>query len=121
MFIDDTLNPRFVYHSFLRDGEELSAHVDRAIEQWQGALDPSIDREIRIDYLEPIRGAQSIRVDLWVDDLDSSSCVYGFLLSRADGVVAFARGERTLVSNKRWAPSLFERVATLRKDLPAYA
>ena len=121
MFEDDNLNPRFVYHSFLRAGDDLSTHVDRAIERWQGALDESIDRDSRIEYLHPIDGAQAIRLDLWVDDLDSSTCVYGFLLSSADGNVPFARGERTLVSDHRWPRALFERVATLRKDLPAYA
>jgi len=118
---EDTLNPRFVFHSFLRAGDDVTLHIDRAIERWQGAIDASVDRHLRIEFLHPIQGAQTVRVDLWVEDLDTSVCVYGFLLSTPDGNAAFARGDRTLIGSSRWSAELFERAASLRKDLPAYA
>lgn len=118
---DDTFNPHFVFHSFLRAGDDIVSHVDRAIENWQGAIAPSVDRDIRFERLRAIAGAQAVRVDLWVEDLDQSSCVYGFLCSSVDGNVAYGRGERTLVNDRRWSPAVHARVASLRKDLPAYA
>lgn len=122
MFDDDTLNPRFVHFSFLRAGDSVISHVDRAIEAWQGFLARSVIRESRIEALQPILGAQTIRVDLWVEDFDDSSCVYGFLCSSENGCTPFARGDRSITNHgARWSDAVRERVATLRKDLPAYA
>ena len=119
---DDTLNPRFVYSSFLRPNAPFAAHVDRAIEAWQGPLDPSTHAEIAIEQLAAIAGARTARVDLWVEHVDDSTCVYGFLCSSDDGNIAYARGERALVNaGGTWSPAFRARVSTLLKDLPAYA
>lgn len=118
---DDTLNPRFVFSSFLRPNSPVVAHVDRAIEAWQGGLDAST-AGVTIEQLAPLAGAHSVRVDLWVEHLDDWSCVYGFLCSSEDGNTAYARGERVIASNEgRWSPAFRARVSTLLKDLPAYA
>ena len=119
---DDILNPRFVYSSFLRPNAPFAAHVDRAIEAWQGPLDPSMTTEIAMEQLAPIAGVGSARVDLWVEHLDESSCVYGFLCSSEDGNIPYARGERALVNRAgTWSPEFRAHVSTLLKDLPAYA
>ena len=116
--IDDELNPRFVFLSFLRAGDEILAHVDRAIATWQGILPRSVVRDGRIELLQPIRGAQTIRIDLWVDDFGSSSCTYGFLCSSEDGNTPHARGERTIVNlESRWSDAVRTRVSELRRDL----
>lgn len=120
---DDTLNPRFVYSSFLRPNAPFAAHVDRAIEAWQEApLDSSAPAEIAIEQLAPITGARSARIDLWLEHLDESGCVYGFLCSSEDGNIAYARGERVIVNaGGTWSPAFRARMSTLLKDLPAYA
>ena len=119
---DDTLNPRFVYSSFLRPNAPVAAHVDRAIEAWQGPLDASTTMSLTIEHLAPLAGAHTVRVDLWTEHLDDCSCVYGFLCSSEDGNTAYARGERTIVNiDASWSTAFRERVSTLLKDLPAYA
>ena len=38
-----------------------------------------------------------MRVDVWVERLGTTSCVYGFVCSNESGTVGYARGERTIV------------------------
>ena len=115
---DNTLNPHFVFVSFLRAGDEITTHIDRAIAAWQGLLGRDVVREGDVELLQPVRGAQSIRVDLWVDDFDASSCTYAFLCSSEDGNTPYARGERTIVSiGSKWSDAVRMRVSELRRDL----
>jgi len=107
--LDDTVNPRFVHEAALTG--PLEAEVDRAIGSWCGVAPVATD--LVIEYLQPARG--NVRVDLWVESLDDRSCTYGFLVSSSDGMLPFARGDRT-VSSPRNA-----RNAALLKGLPAYA
>lgn len=119
---DDTLNPRFVYSSFLPAKAPLDAHVDRAIEAWQGRLDSMMMAGIAIEHIAPHAGAHTVRVDLWVEHLDDSTCVYAFLCSSEDGNIAYARGERAIASNgAQWPTAFRAQASTLLKDLPAYA
>jgi acyl-CoA thioesterase FadM len=119
---DDALNPRFVYSSFLPANAPVAAHVDRAIEAWQGRIDSIMMSGSAIEQLAPLAGAHTVRVDLWVEHLDDSTCVYAFLCSSEDGNTAYARGERAIVNNDAQWPTAFRAHASaLLKDLPAYA
>ena len=69
-----------------------------------------------------------MRIDLWVEHLGNTSCVYGFVCSSADGRVPYARGERTIVkidpASKRpapWTERFRSAHKDLVKDLHAYA
>jgi hypothetical protein len=123
---DDVLNPKFVHFSALSESEldpfrrlpkqALVAHIDDAIRAWGcpcgfGGSNPTIE------YMEPVIGAQTIRIDIWVERLDRATCTYGFLCSSRNGNVAYARGERTVATS---AADLSHNAALL-KDLPAYA
>lgn len=90
--IRDDFNPKFVY--FSPAGGDLAAHVDDAIRTYTGGeFDPL--GELVIERLgTPAPG--TMRVDLWVECLDDSTCTYGFLASSANGCSAYARGERTV-------------------------
>lgn len=119
---DDTLNPRFVYSSFLPASAPVAAHVDRAIEAWQGRIDSMMTGGIAIEQLTPLAGAHTVRVDLWVEYLDDSTCVFAFLCSSEDGNTAYARGEKAIVNHDaQWTASFRAHASTLLKDLPAYA
>lgn len=147
----DDFNPKFIYHSPVHFDEldpmqmlhnsRFSAHVERAItafylttgRRWETDVRNNPDqfhvvRELRIEYLNPVIGPQTIRIDVWVERLGTTSCVYGFLCSTEDGRTAFARGERTIVkidpASKRpapWSDFFRSHHAALAKDLPAYA
>ncbi|HSP35149.1 MAG TPA: hypothetical protein VLU46_12600, partial [Thermoanaerobaculia bacterium] len=93
----------------------LVRHIDEAIRAWgcAGAAD------LAIEYLEPVIGAQLLRIDLWVESLDKQSCTYGFFCSSENGNVAYARGERTVVTPTD--SGLRNHNAELLKDLHAYA
>lgn len=147
--ICDLLNPRFVVLSpvfrdelgpdQILDASRLAYHVDRAIEAWYAsnrtqrkiaeALDPaSLVRDTNIEILNPINAPMTVRIDLWVEQLEKSTCVYGFLVSNEDGTVPFARGERTVIhidprsrSLQPWSTGFVASHSDLLKDLPAYA
>jgi acyl-CoA thioester hydrolase len=145
------LNPKFVYHSTVHFDEldpmsilhnsRFAAHVERAITQWYAAdgyrwqlnVDDNPDqfhvvRDLRIEFLNPVIGPKTMRIDIWVDRLGTTSCVYGFLCSSEDGLVPYARGERTIVKVDRqsyrptpWTEAFRQKHGELMKDLPAYA
>jgi len=148
--VRDSINPKFVYHSPVHFDEldpmqmlhnaRFAAHVERAVsawyltsgKKWELSVDDNPDqfhvvREIRIEYMNPV-GMGTMRIDVWVERLGTTSCVYGFLCSSEDGLTPYARGERTIVKidpqSRRPAPwtNLFrDRHITLLKDLSAYA
>ena len=116
---DDMLNPKFVFFPAVAaagrlPNSALVAHIDAAIRAF-GHPCAVTATDLEIDYLEPVVGPQTLRIDIWVEHVDRSSCTYGFLCSSENGNVAYARGERTL-----YAQFVADN-ASLRKDLPAYA
>ena len=147
----DDFNPKFTWISPVHFDEldpmqmlhnsRFATHIERAITAWyhangstwrlESAENPDqfhVVRELRIEYLNPFLGPCSMRVDIWVERIGTTSCVYGFLCSNADGKVPYARGERTVVKidpqSHRPAPwtDTFRNVhGELLKNLPAYA
>lgn len=147
----DPLNPKFVYHSLVHFDEldpmqmlhnsRFSIHIERAItawylstgKKWEPRIDDNPDqfhvvRELRIEYLSPVIGPRSIRIDVWVERLGTTSCVYGFLCSSEDGLVPYARGERTIVKidpvshrPAPWTDFFRQHHVGLLKDLQAYS
>lgn len=127
--MEDFLNPKFVFFSPAGDHPKpLSEHVDHAII----ALDrrAPLCGDCNLEALAPLpeHGPSTLRIDLWVEDLDDVSCTYGFTVSSENGSVAYARGERTVVNvdpssrrPSRWSDSFLASHSSLRKDLQAYA
>ena len=116
----DDLTPRFAYLSDVHFDEldpmqmlhnsRFAAHVERAIISWYHSLgktwrrDPAdnpdqfhVVRDLHIEYLTPFIGPGRMRIDVWLERLGNTSCVYGFTCSNEQGTVGYARGERTIV------------------------
>ena len=110
--IRDDFNPKFVY--FAPASIDFTSRVDEAIRAYCGEpCQP--DGELVIEQLgAPVPG--TMRIDLWVEELDGASCTYGFLCSSANGAIAYARGERTV--RKAGTP---QRERRLLRDLHALA
>src|SRR5687768_18618170 len=79
----DDFNPKFLFFSPVRsaavDKNQLSEHVDHAIIALDGRA--PIGGGCCLEQLEPVTGASTLRVELWVNDLDDYTCTYGFLVS----------------------------------------
>jgi len=138
--VTDVFNPKFVVYSPVLNDDptrplaraEFAAHVERAIAAWclENGIDPKgapTVRDAAVELLEPCVG-DTMRIDLWVEDLGDTSCVYGFLCSSKDGVVPYARGEETITKidpqSKRpapWSAAFRHTHEMLLKDLPAFA
>jgi len=148
---DTLFNPRFTYLSPVHFDEldpmqmlhnsRFAAHVERAVTAWysenggQWELDPAANpdqfhvvRDLHVEFLNPVLGPRTMRIDLWVEHLGTTSCVYGFLCSSADGQTPYARGERTIVkldpASYRplpWSDPFRSAHHGLLKNLPAYA
>jgi acyl-CoA thioester hydrolase len=88
----------------------FAVHVERATvafyesfgRRWQ--LEPSANpdqfqvvREVRIEFLAPFLGTGALRIELWVERLGRTSCVYGFRCASETGDVVHARGTRAIV------------------------
>jgi acyl-CoA thioester hydrolase len=132
----DELDPMQMLHN-----SRFSAHIERAIVAWYAANGHSwrltaadnpdqfhVVRDFRIEYLAPVLGTGSMRIDIWVEHLGNTSCVYGFLCSSEDGRTPYARGSRTVVkidpASHRpapWTESFRAVHGELLKNLPAYA
>ena len=54
-------------------------------------------KECTITYREPITRAGTVRVQLWLDHLGTTSVVYGFRVRSDDGTVIHAEGRRVQV------------------------
>ncbi len=131
----DLFNPKFVFHTTAPaplDHDACVTQIERAIIAWnlENGLDPKgvpTHRDAAVELLEPCNGG-ALRVDLWVEDLDMTSCVYGFLCSSEDGLVPYARGEERVTRidecSKRpaaWSSAFRHTQEMLMKDLPAFA
>jgi acyl-CoA thioesterase FadM len=139
--IRDVFNPKFVFHSTITSPDPIQPldrarfirHVERAIAAWnrENGIDPAlatVARDAAIEVLEPCAGPDSMRIDLWVESLDATSCVYGFFCSSEDGLVPYARGEETVTKidpllNRpaTWSADFRHTQELLMKDLPAFA
>jgi len=147
----DDFNPKFTYTSAIHFDEldpmqmlhnsRFAAHVERAITAWYESVggrwelrvedNPDqfhVVRDLHIEYLAPFIGTGSMRIDLWVDRIGTTSCVYAFQCSSVDGTVAYARGQRTIVKvdprslrPSPWTDRFRQRHSDLVKSLPAYA
>lgn len=124
------INPKFVFFSPLREETAgrgtLAEHVDHAIIALDGRA--PVGGGFAIEALEPVFGAETLRIELWVNDLDDYTCTYGFLVSSENGRIPYARGERTVVSvdpashqPQKWSRAFLQTHCELLKDLPAYA
>lgn len=123
-------NPKFVFLSPVRSTdlnlEQLAEHVDHAIIALDGRA--PVGGDLTIEELQPVLGADALRVDLWVNDLTDFTCSYGFLVSSKDARVPYARGERVVVNvdpasrrPEKWSSGFRAAHEELLKDLPAYA
>ncbi len=151
MVRDNGLNPKFVYRSPVHFDEldpmmmlhnaRFAAHVERAVAEWFYTSGRKFDmvlqnnpdqfhvvRDFHIEYINPVVGPGAMRIDIWVERLGNTSCVFGFLCSSEDGMTPYARGERTIVKidpvSKRpepWTEFFRAHQSTLLKDLPAFA
>lgn len=128
---DDFINPKFIFFSPVRaaivDRNQLSEHVDRAIIALDGRA--PVGGGCCLEKLESVTPeTQTLRVELWVNDLDDFTCTYGFLVSSENGRTPYARGERTVVNvdpashrPQKWSSEFRHAHEELLKDLPAYA
>ena len=116
------INPKFVFFSPVRtatvDKSQLAEHVDHAIIALDGRA--PIGGGCMLERLEPVMDAATLRVELWVNDLDDTTCTYGFLVTSENGRTPYARGERTVLS-VGWTNDFRHAHQELLKDLPAYA
>jgi hypothetical protein len=121
------LNPKFTFFSPVRSTTDLSEHVDHAIIALDGRA--PLGGGCVLEKLEAVSpDTATLRVELWVNDLDDYTCTYGFLVSSENGRTPHARGERTVVSvdpashyPRKWSSDFRHSHEELLKDLPAYA
>ena len=144
---DDGLNPRFVCHTpvFLDEfdtddtlpHERLSAKIASAVDAFHTGEgrgkhctddDVNVVRDITVENLNPVRSAGKLRIDVWLERLDDSSCNYGFLCSSENQLTPYARGERTIVKldpellrPSTWSHTFFAEQSKLVRSLHAYA
>lgn len=89
-------------------------HLERARIAWYEslghawALDSShnpdqvhVARELRLEYVAPVRGTGTMRIELWVERMGRTSCVYGFRFADAEGSITYARGIQAIVKLDR--------------------
>jgi acyl-CoA thioester hydrolase len=53
--------------------------------------------EFAIKYRTPIRGTGDVLIHFWLDKFGTTSAVYGFRITSADGTVTHAEGHRAVV------------------------
>jgi acyl-CoA thioesterase FadM len=126
----NALNPKFTFFSPASnaplDRRQLAEHVDRAIIALDGRA--PIAGDCCIEQLTPVETAGTLRIEVWVTDLDDYTCSYGFVVSSENGRIPYARGERVVVNldpsshrPEKWSPEFRHEHQALLKDLPAYA
>lgn len=54
-------------------------------------------RELRLEYLAPVRGTGTIRIELWVERIGTTSCVYGFRFTDPQRSTTYAQGTQAIV------------------------
>ena len=123
--IRDPFNPKFVFTAPVVSDEPMVSYVERAIVAWNrengiDAASVTVTHDAAVEILGTCLG-DSVRVDLWVEELEDKACVYGFTCSSEDGVVPYARGEETVTSRGAWSAAFRHTHEMLMKDLPAFA
>lgn len=130
-FAYDPINQKFVFHSPVNESSPLAKcalaeHVDHAIIALDGRAPFAGD--CALEQINPVSGPTTLRIDLWVADIGTFSCTYGFLISSEDGCDAYARGERTVLNldphshaPQPWDEQFRASHRSLEKDLLAYA
>lgn len=101
----DELDPMQMLHN-----TRFAVHIERAVAAWYHSAgwrwhtrpedNPDqfhVVREMRIEFLRPVVGPGAMRIDIWVEHIGNSSCVYGFSCTSEDGSVEHARGQRVIV------------------------
>jgi acyl-CoA thioesterase FadM len=138
--LDDGLTPKFVFLSpvFLDEldahgrlsSERLAAHVQTAVDEFHSRTGEELNvvRDLRIEFLDPVRAAGELRIDVWLDAIDATTCTYGFTCSSADGRIAHGRGEQTVTMldpirrrPSTWSEAFLQKQSTLVKALHNYA
>ena len=144
-----SFNPKFTYITQVHFDEldamqmlhnsRFAAHVERAViafyhekgRTWE--QDPAgnpdqfhVVKDFRIEFLSPVSSLGPMRVDIWVERLGTTSCVYGFHCASQDGKIPYARGTRAIIkidpTTKQpapWTEYFREAHRELVKDLPA--
>lgn len=138
--LDDGLNPRFVYLSpVFRDeigaagqlaNERLAAHIVEAVDALHarsvscGEDELNVVRDLAVEFLAPVTQASVLRIDVWLEALDETTCTYAFLCSSEDGLTPHARGERSVsrVDAERfrpatWSEAFVERQSSILRTL----
>ena len=54
-------------------------------------------RELRLEYLAPVRGTGTLRIELWVERMGTTSCLYGFRFMDGERSVTYAQGTQAIV------------------------
>jgi len=135
--VRDDLNPKFVFFVPFAGGDltpaNVTVQVDRAIaarcaDQIAAAPPFDVAGDAAVELLGSSASAATMRIDLWLEDIDASSCTWGFLCSSENGCVPYARGERTLVKldarshrPQPWSESFRRTNADLLRDFHAFA
>lgn len=147
----ETINSKFTYFSSIHFDEldpmhmlhnaRFANHVERAViayyqtrgRSWEPNVEDNPDqfhvvRDYHIEFLSPFIGTGTMRVDVWVEKLGRTSCVYGFICSSEDGSKAHARGDRTIIKldprslrPTPWTELFRQGHMPLLRDLRAYA
>lgn len=141
--LDDGLNPRFIYRSpVFRDeldarnqlpSDRLATHVAEAVDSFHAGScrcddETGVVRDLTIEFLTPVRGNGALRIDVWLEDLDATTCTYGFLCSSDDGLTPHARGERTVnridpqrLRPSTWSDAFMQKQSSILRTLHGYS
>jgi acyl-CoA thioester hydrolase len=147
--LDLELNPTFRYASRVHWDEldalqmlhnaRFAAHVERATiafyesfgRAWTSTVADNPDqfhvvRDFHIEFLAPVARPGELHVEIWVERLGTTSCVYGFRCTTDDGRITHARGDRTIIKvdpetlrPTPWSEPFQRAHRELRKDLPS--
>lgn len=129
----DELDPMHMLHN-----SRFAAQIERATvafyrslgRTWQRdhAANPDqfhVVRDFRIEYLAPV-GPGEIDIEIWVEHLGRTSCVYGFRCVSPDRRILHARGTRAIIKidpethePQPWSEFFQQAHRELLKDLPA--
>jgi acyl-CoA thioester hydrolase len=112
--------PTFIYRSFVHSddldslkflhSERFIVHVERAITAfyrslglpWDVEVEENPDQfqvvqQIQTTFPVPFRGTGELIIQIWVERLGESSCVYEFVCTSKEGQTVYARGTKTVV------------------------
>lgn len=101
----DELDPMSILHN-----ARFALHIERAViafystrgRRWEKNVADNPDqfhavRDFRIEFVNPVMQPGAMHIEIWVERLGSTSCVYGFQCLSEDGRTLYARGTRAIV------------------------